>query len=167
MAKALERAAEADLILLVLDATRPAPSLPDAILMQLTARNTLVAVNKIDLVPHGPYPRPPPELPTVNISALTGAGCDELIGAIIRHAESFRVEQGDELIAVNARHANALRQAVESLQAAAARLSSGSQADEFLASDLRSVLSCYGEILGKVENERVLDRIFETFCIGK
>ena len=77
------------------------------------------------------------------------------------------MEQGDDLIAVNARHANALRQAVESLQAAATRLGSGFQADEFLASDLRYALSCYGEISGTVENERVLDRIFETFCIGK
>lgn len=167
MAQALERAAEADLILLVVDATRPTPSLPDDLLRRLTARNTLVAVNKIDLVPHGPYPHLPPGLPAARISALTGAGCDELTGAIIRHAESFRVEQGDDLIAVNARHANALRQAVESLQAAATRLGSGFQADEFLASDLRYALSCYGEISGTVENERVLDRIFETFCIGK
>lgn len=167
MAKALEHAADADLILLVLDATQPAPALPQELLPQLEPPRTLIVVNKIDLVPDGPYPRPPRDLPTVKISALTGAGCDELASAITRHAESFRVEQGEDLIAINARHADALRHAIESLKTAVAKLSSGAQADELLASDLRSVLSSFGEISGKIDNERVLDRIFETYCIGK
>jgi tRNA modification GTPase len=38
---------------------------------------------------------------------------------------------------------------------------------ELLASDLRDVLAAYGEITGKVDNERMLDQLFATFCIGK
>jgi tRNA modification GTPase len=167
MAKALEHSADADLILLVLDATQPAPALPEELSIQLIPQRTLVVVNKIDLVPDGSHPRPPRDLPTVKISALTGAGCDELAATIIRHAESFRVEQGEDLITINARHANALRQAIESLETALAELTSGAQADELLASDLRNVLASYGEISGKIDNELVLDHIFETFCIGK
>ena len=167
MDKALEHAADADLILFVLDATQPAPALPGELLTQLTPRRSLLVVNKIDLVPGGPDPKPPADLPTIRISALTGDGCDELTAAIVRQAESFRVEQGEDLIAINARHANALRHAVESLELALAKLAPGAHADELLASDLRSVLASYGEISGKIDNERVLDHIFEAYCIGK
>jgi tRNA modification GTPase len=38
---------------------------------------------------------------------------------------------------------------------------------ELLASDLRGVLNAFGEILGKIDNERILDHIFAKFCIGK
>jgi tRNA modification GTPase len=38
---------------------------------------------------------------------------------------------------------------------------------ELLASDLRGVLNAFGEISGKIDNERILDRIFAKFCIGK
>ncbi len=43
MAKTLERTDEADLILLVLDATRPVPTLPGPVATRLAAGNTLVA----------------------------------------------------------------------------------------------------------------------------
>jgi len=167
MAKTLEHAAEADLILLVLDASQPPPALPDHPLPDVDPRNMLVVLNKIDLLPAGPHPDTPWAWPTVRISALTGAGCNELVSAIARHAESFRVEQGDELVVINSRHAFALGQAAEFFQVAAGKLQSGAEADEFLASDLRSGLACFEEILGKTDNEELLDRIFHTFCIGK
>jgi tRNA modification GTPase len=51
MDKTLERAAEADLLILVLDATRPAPALPREIMERLTPENTVVVLNKCDLWP--------------------------------------------------------------------------------------------------------------------
>jgi tRNA modification GTPase len=166
MAQALARAAEADLVLLVLDATRPAPALPPKVAARLTPATALVVVNKTDLPGPAAGPTLPPGLPVVRISALTGAGVDELVAAIVRHAESFRQEQGDELVAINARHATALREAKEHLRAAMEKLSEKSPA-ELLASDLRGALHAFGEIAGRIDNERVLDRIFANFCIGK
>ena len=167
IAKTLERADEADLILLVLDATRSAPILPREVSSRLTPRNTVVVLNKLDLVPSGPFPSSPDGLPTVRVSALTGAGCDDLGEAITRLAESFRQDQGDDWIAINSRHARALHQAAESLEAAIGRLYTGAQADELLASELRNVLSSFGEICGQVDNEKILDELFSRFCIGK
>jgi len=167
MARALEHAAEADLVLLVVDATRPFPAPPDHPLPDLRPENTLVVVNKMDLVPAGSDPAGPAGFPTVRISALTGAGCEDLVSAIARHAESFRADQGDELVVINSRHAFALGQAAEFFGKAADKLRLGSGADDLLASDLRGGLSCFGEILGVTDNEELLDRIFHTFCIGK
>lgn len=166
IAKTFERAVEADLILLVLDATQPAPSLPPQLSMRLTPRNALAVINKTDLVPNGPYPVPPGSLPLVRVSALTGAGCDKLVSAIVCHAESFRTEESEDLVTINARHANALSRATEFLHAALAKVTLPAPA-ELLASDLRGVLDAFSEISGKIENEQMLDRLFATFCIGK
>ena len=166
MAQTLDRAAEADLLLLVLDATRPAPPLMPEIAALLTPATALVVVNKTDLPLTAAGPAPPPGLPVVRVSALTGAGTDELVAAIVRHAESFRQEQGEDMVAINARHATALRQATEHLRAAIENLSRNGPA-ELLASDLRAVLDAFGDIAGRIDNERVLDRIFANFCIGK
>ena len=168
MAKTLERAAEADLILLVLDATRPMPVVPAEIEARLAPTNTLVIINKTDLVPEGAGPPAPACLPVVRVSALTGAGCDALVAAIVRHAESFRGKQGEEVVAINARHAAALIRAADCLQMALAKTGAGPACPaELLASDLRGVLEAFGEIAGRIDNERVLDRLFATFCIGK
>jgi tRNA modification GTPase len=150
----------------VLDATRPAPLLMPEIAALLTPATALVVVNKIDLPVSTAGPALPHGLPVIRMSALTGDGVDELVAAIVRHAESFRQEQGEDLVAINARHATALRHATEHLRAAIEKIS-GNGPPELLASDLRAVLDAFGEIAGRIDNERVLDRIFTQFCIGK
>lgn len=166
MAKTLEHAVAADLILLVLDATRPTPALPEEIRSRLLPGNALVVINKTDLVPAGAGPPPPPALPVTRVSALTGTGCDELEAAIVRHAESSRADHGEDLVAINARHAFALNQATRHLHTALDKVVSGAPV-ELLASDLRGALNAFGEIAGRIDNDLVLDRLFATFCIGK
>jgi tRNA modification GTPase len=70
------------------------------------------------------------------------------------------------VIAINARHARALGQAKANLESARQKLSDKT-ASELVASDLRGALEAFGEIAGKIDNEKVLDRLFATFCIGK
>lgn len=165
MDKTLERAAEADLFLWVLDATRPAPALPADITARLTPANTLVLLNKTDL-PATSFLPLPATLPALRISALTGDGIKALTEHITRRADAFRQDQGDEIIAINARHADALRRATECLETARAKVASNGPT-ELLASDLRGALDAFGEIAGKIDNERMLDHLFKTFCIGK
>jgi tRNA modification GTPase len=38
---------------------------------------------------------------------------------------------------------------------------------ELVASDIRGALDALGEVAGRVDNERMLDALFATFCIGK
>jgi len=166
IAKTLERAAEADLFLLVLDATRPHPAFPPEIAERLSAKNAVVILNKIDLGARAEAARELAGKETIEVSALTGAGLDALTDAIVRHAESFAQTQGDEIIAINARHATALGCAQTALNEALTKLL-GNGPIELLASDLRSALDAFGEIGGKIDNERMLDRLFSTFCIGK
>jgi tRNA modification GTPase len=166
MLKTLERAAEADLFLLVFAADQRAPVLPPELKGLAEASNSIIIFNKSDLSEFSSSENHFPGFPALPVSALTGAGLDALTVAITRFADSFQKDTGDDLIAINARHAHALGQAQESLAAARVKLRDGT-AVELLASDLRGVLAAYGAISGQVDNERMLDALFATFCIGK
>ena len=67
---------------------------------------------------------------------------------------------------MNARHAHALLEAQTALKEGLEKLL-GEQQIELVASDLRTALAAFEEITGKVDNERMLDHLFATFCIGK
>jgi tRNA modification GTPase len=166
MAKTLERAAEADLFLIVVDATAPLPALPPELHPHVQAANTIVVLNKSDLAPSPSTPTWAGPLPHLSVSALTGAGFEALSTAIIRHADAFQVEVGEDAVAVSARHSHALQEARGALASAMEKLANA-EPIELLASDLRVVLAAFGEITGKVDNERMLDQLFATFCIGK
>ncbi len=167
MEKSLERAAEADIILLVLDTTTSLPTLPECLAKILTPNRTLVALNKTDLLKAQAFDiKAYSNFKTVNVSAVTGAGIDSLVTEITRMADAFQPTGQEDVIAINARHADALTRAKISLQAALANLSASGPV-ELLASDLRGTLAAYGDIVGKVDNERMLDQLFATFCIGK
>ncbi len=166
MDKTLERAAEADLFLLVFDATLPRPALAPEVAARSTPGNTIIVLNKSDLTSNKTHYIAHDGQTTIAVSALTGAGLDELSIAIARLADSFQIEAGNDDIAINSRHAHALGQARQCLAEAQAKVTANGPV-ELLASDLRGVLTAYGEISGKVDNERMLDALFATFCIGK
>jgi len=165
MAKAMEQAGMADLFLWVIDATELPYPLPDSVMDRMTPDNTLVLLNKSDL-PGTEQNTLTKRYKTISISATIGTGLDLLRQQIIALADQAAQATGEEEIAISARHAHALGLAREALAAAMVKLQSG-QADELLASDLRQVIEAYGQISGRIDNERMLDQLFSAFCIGK
>ena len=167
IAKALARGLEADLHLVVVDATNAAPPpFPAELVARMNPANTLVVLNKTDLAPNSAVPHLLAQEPaTSTVSALTGQGINALIFEITRLCDKMGYDPSDR-VAINARHALSLQSAAESLQSARLKLAS-SEAVELLASDLRAALGALGEIVGRIDNERMLDRLFSTFCIGK
>jgi tRNA modification GTPase len=166
--KTLERAESADLHILVLDASRPTPRPVDAVYSRMTPRNTVVVLNKADLLTNPPrsVAVPPHGFPVVALSALTGEGFDALSRELERLADGLHTTVGDERIAINVRHTHFLQEAHVCLEAALAKINDNGPG-ELLASDLRGALGALGEIVGKVDNERMLDQLFASFCIGK
>jgi tRNA modification GTPase len=100
------------------------------------------------------------------VSALTLDGLEALKGQIVAVAAKWQSEIGDEGVTLNARHAAALSTAGEAIGKARWKLDEGVE-NELVCSELRCALAGYGEVVGAIENEKVLDRLFETFCIGK
>lgn len=182
--KTVERAAEADLFLWVVDATAAlrdgAPSWPMELGPMPAAENIILVLNKADLLSPVEQDRlrsglPSPVQPRSEVagtaaaalvSALSGDGLDELTDAVVIRAESFNIIHGEETIAINARHADALRRAEQALARAQAALRAAGEI-ELISSDIREGLDALGEIAGRIDNERMLDHLFATFCIGK
>ena len=70
------------------------------------------------------------------------------------------------MVAVNVRHSHALSRAKDGLVEARRKIMETAPF-ELIASDLRGSLDAFGDISGKIDNERMLDQLFSTFCIGK
>lgn len=164
--KTLERAAEADLFLFVQEIGDTAAALPEALAHLALDGNTLIVLTKRDLHLTSHQPDRVFNLPAISISAKTGAGIAELITAITQLADRQSGTGPQDTVAINARHAHALTTASDALQSARHNSETNGPV-ELLANDLRTVLVAYGEISGRVDNERMLDALFATFCIGK
>jgi tRNA modification GTPase len=166
MDKTLERIAEADLILVVFENGATDAEMPSEIVARISERNTVIVLNKSDLSTGTNPSLMIGGAPVVAVSALTGEGVDELEAAIVACADGLSGNDGADEVAINARHAGALRSAKTALQSAISKIERNEPV-ELLASDLREVLAAYGEISGRVDNERMLDALFASFCIGK
>jgi tRNA modification GTPase len=186
--------AAADLALLILDAAAP-PAAADAEIASLVAgKPTIVVWNKIDLldderVNGGAGERgneasstpdqliapahsftPSPLHPftfsaTVAVSALTGAGMEDLVRAVADVLLGGAAPAGERLIS-NPRHRDALSRAVGHVRDALDGHARGVPAD-LLAVDLTAALTAIGEITGESLSEDLLAAIFSRFCIGK
>lgn len=150
--KALE---SADVRLLVVDASAPRPN------EWAGGENIILVLNKSDLPEHDHWK----SVSGVRISCTTGAGFSELERAILAQIGVEKL-QPESAFAVNARHADCLRRALDALDRATATLR-GDPAPEIVALDLREALRAVEEVIGASDEEAVRDAIFAQFCIGK
>ena len=72
----------------------------------------------------------------------------------------------ESAIAINTRHCDCLRRALESCDRARTALGEG-LSGEYVAVDLDQALRAVGEVIGVVDVEQILDSVFSQFCIGK
>ncbi|HHQ14429.1 MAG TPA: tRNA uridine-5-carboxymethylaminomethyl(34) synthesis GTPase MnmE [Chromatiales bacterium] len=160
--RAREQLACADHALLVVDATSPVDETTDALIAELPPGLTwTVAVNKIDLSGDTPGVAGPDR---VNVSALTGAGLDQL-RTRVKSAVGYE-EPGEGTVIARQRHLDALHRARKHFEEAR-RLLDEQQAGELFADELLQVQNALAEITGEYGAEDLLGEIFSNFCIGK
>ena len=157
--RALARAADADLVVVVIEPgeQEAPPPLAGGSWGEgeyVIAASHLLVVNKLDLGSVAP-------VDAIGVSALTGEGLDTLRARLGAAARSLTESAGPPPL-TQARHRAALQQA-------AARLADAGIADlaELRAEDLRLALRALGRITGSVGVEDILDTLFSRFCIGK
>ncbi len=156
--RARQRAASADIRLVVLDATTW-PKIPSEI-GEMIDEGAVVIVNKIDLCrPQGALTVAGHEV--VAVSVHDGQGLNELMAAIQQRAAALCGSGGSPAL-TRARHRLALEEAV-----AALRRLEVSRAPELAAEELRLACRAIGRVTGRVNIEEMLDVIFREFCIGK
>jgi tRNA modification GTPase len=143
--RAIARAADADLVMTVVEAGSRSGVCGDG---------ALLVANKADLGFAGPDG-------AVRISARTGFGMDELRARLAEAARRMTESSGPPAL-TRSRHRAALLAAAEHLDAA-------EQADlaELRGEDLRLAMRALGRITGHVGVEDILGTVFSRFCIGK
>lgn len=167
---ARRKIAEADLLLYVVDACRLEAEGWKGIPAGGEEARTLVVLNKVDLVSQGSVEdtiRRIHPLRCAAISALYGQGMDCLRQMILDQLVTEKMDLDCRAVVSNLRHQKALESCREALRAARGQLGLEEPPGDLLASDLRRAVRAMGEILGQTTPEEILNRIFDSFCIGK
>lgn len=171
--KARAEADKSDITILALDGSSPVQEEDVHLLKIYGSAKTILCINKSDL---------PQQLDdnflreglsvdkVIRISALTGAGIEDLEAALFDSVFNKNTPKSDEALIANARQRNAVERAHQAVGKASSSLENG-ESLEFVSSHVRDGLDAVGEITGVRAgahlHEDVLNRIFEKFCIGK
>lgn len=164
--KSIQALADADLVLIVLDASQPATDEDDELLRQAEGRPAIVVGNKSDLISGSRKPEAGSPEPEVRVSALTGNGIPELRTEILRHAGGEGAALAETGFLTNVRHEGLVKDSLAALSAAATAVTT-KVPHEMLLLDLYNALRPLDAITGATTTDDVLNLIFSTFCIGK
>ncbi len=156
---------QAQLVLVLADATRndvqEVASWASEIQANNADKHVLLVLNKTD-VQHVTLTE---NVPSLSLSALTGAGISELSSWMVAQiTQGVDIQQ--EVIVTNARHVEELQKTATALQAASEGLENGTTGD-FIAMDIRQGMYHLGNITGDISTDDLLGNIFSKFCIGK
>ena len=123
--------------------------------------NEILVLNKSDLPEDDDWK----DFPALRISCVTGDGMLDLQTEILARIRQQNLRP-ENPIAINTRHRDCLRRALESCDRAQTALGAG-LSGEYVAVDLDEALRSVGEVIGVVDVEQILDSVFSQFCIGK
>jgi len=158
--RALEQAA---LVIAVIDGSGELCGEDLAVLRRAEkAEKAVLVLSKSDLETRAVLPET--TLPTVTLSAVTGEGLDELERVIRELFPLPQVPAGQ--ILTNARQAEAVGRARQSVEAALQAMREGRTPDIVL-TESELAMAALGELSGRHVREDVTARIFERFCVGK
>src|SRR5438309_5687231 len=148
----------ADLRLHIADRNAPKPSHFDE---RAGNSNEIVVLNKSDLPEDSDWNN----FTALRVSCMTGEGLPELQKEILARITKQNLRP-ESTVAINARHRDCLRRALESCDRAGTALGQR-LSPEYVAVDLNEALRAVGEVIGVVDVEQILDSVFGQFCIGK
>jgi tRNA modification GTPase len=188
--KSMEALADADLVLLVVDASLPWSPEDEHLLAQTRPPNTIVVENKSDLVGRdgagptvstrgfqlGTHGSSSPatqatqpavdQQPALRTSALTGDGIPELRAEILRRVAGEGAAPQESGLLTNVRHQGLVQDSLRAL-ANAQRAVEETIPHEMLLLDLYGALRPLDEVTGATTPDDILNLIFSSFCIGK
>ena len=157
---------EADCILWVVDAEDPDWNLPDSAKQRVGEAFAYLLVNKQDSASGVAIPEAFKSVPVFHVSAKTGEGIQAFQDAWLSDLEARLPDLSSESVIVSARHEEALLTSAIHLDASLLKLDMDEPV-ELAVSDLREAMEALGKIVGKIDNECMLDHLFSHFCIGK
>ena len=162
-------AERADLILLMLDASRPLEEEDREILSFIKQKKAIVLLNKADLE----QKLSPEELrdfvpqeQILQISVKENQGFSMLIEELKRLFLDGHEATADDALLGNMRHKDALHRALTAMERCMETITSR-MPEDFISMDLQDANRALGEITGDTSDDEIIDRIFTKFCLGK
>ena len=166
--RARDMAKEADLILYVVDSSRPLDENDEEIISMLDSRKAIVLYNKTDLEPKVDMEilKNRVNRPVISVSAKEEIGIRELEKEIKNMFFSGEISFNDEVYITNARHKEALMEAADSLGLVKNSIEMD-MPEDFFSIDLMNAYESLGRIIGESVGEDLVNEIFSKFCMGK
>lgn len=166
--KAKEIAKEGDLIIYVVDGSRELDDNDREIIKLINEKQAIILVNKSDMdtVINIEELKKDSNRDVILFSAKNGEGMDQLEEEIRNMFYSGKVTYNDQVYITNARHKEALENALESLKQVKNSVDAG-MPEDFYSIDLMDAYTDLGLIIGESVEDDLVNEIFSKFCMGK
>lgn len=164
--KAKSEASAADLIILVLDSSKPLDA-NDTTLINLCIslnKKTITLLNKTDIAAH--IVRGEFHEPLINFSTKTKVGLSELINTIEEMFINKDLDFNNEIFISNERQLALIKKAKVSLSNVIVSIDNN-MPEDLLTIDLTDSYTYLSQVLGIEINDDLVDEIFSKFCMGK
>jgi len=170
--KAKAAAAEAELVIAVLDAKAGLEPEDMEIIKATAGKKRIIIINKTDIAGEDSIIRIKESIrditdsPVIITSMEDGTGLDILADTIDEMFAGGKINVNNEVLITNARHRQNIEDAITSLKSAEAAYTGGLPLD-FITIDIKESAEALGKITGESVSEDVVEEIFSRFCIGK
>ena len=167
--RAKAQAEKADLLIHMVDASRPLAQEEDEIFRILKGKRAVILMNKSDLtvaVDAETVREKAPGVPVLTFSAREGIGKDALEKTILDMFEAGEIGKRSSVTITNLRHKDALEHARDSLCMVKQSIADG-MPEDFYSIDLMEAYRQLGLIIGESVEDDLVNEIFAKFCMGK
>lgn len=160
---AKKRLEESDLVIAVFDATSRLSPEDEEILAKLSERPAVAVINKSDLSINIDIESVKKRIENTVVMSAASGDYQQLSLAVGKAVHAERLDGADAVLQ-NERQLSCAKSALHSLDEAKKALSLGIDASAVLVQD---ALSSVCELSGEDVSEKVVDKIFSSFCVGK
>lgn len=158
---------EADLVLYVIDSSVPLDENDESILRMIEGKNTIILLNKSDLVPVvSEKDLSENRHQIIRTSMKEKDGIDIFLKTVKEMFFHGDIVYNDEVYITNVRHTEALKDALDSLLQVQKSIEDH-MPEDFYTIDLMSAYERLGLIIGESVEDDLVDEIFSKFCMGK
>ena len=166
--KAKKIALNADLIIYVVDGSRPLDNNDTDIMELIKEKKVIVLLNKSDIgqIVSKNDLNCLSCYDIISISAKEETGLDKLEDSIKNLFFTGNITSNEEIYITNARHKSLLNEALNSLRLVSEGINDG-VSEDFLTIDLMNAYEKLGLIIGEAVEDDLADQIFSKFCMGK
>lgn len=165
--RSVELASAADIVLYLIDGTKP-PTEEDSAFIERNTAPLIIVQTKADKGQPEPLPAALQRYPAVSLSSKTGAGLDVLIDTVVGlvTADTALPMQNAGVSLGTERQKEAVTAALEAVGHALEAGRSGYPLDAVI-QDVEEAVHALGSVTGEVRSDDILDKIFSGFCVGK